>query len=86
MARRKPFYVNTKKLMMYDSLDKLMFGYVLGMQRALPGNKLNRCVEMFMDEFNLHEDNYPLDHGLQTYYRMLKSFQEYRKGDGKFDK
>lgn len=86
MPKDKRFYVDTPKLLRWDSLDKFMFGYVMGMQRALPGNQLNKCMEMYMDDFLLNEDNYPLDHGLMMWYRMLKSYRTYRKDLQKLDK
>ena len=63
MPKEKRYYINIDKLMKYDALDKFMFAYVLGMQRALPSNPLNKCIEMFMEDFMLHEDIYPLIHG-----------------------
>ena len=81
MPKEKPFYIDIEKLLKYDKLDTFMFGYVMGMQRALPSNPLNKCIEMYKEDFMLHEDNYSLDHALQTYYRILESYREYRKLD-----
>jgi len=79
MPKEKQYYIDLPKMLKADSLDKLMFAYILGMQRALPGQSLTRCMDMFMEDFLLHEDNYPKDHGLQAYYRMLKFYRIYRK-------
>ncbi len=86
MPKEKPYYINIDKLLKHDAIDKFMFAYVTGMRRALPGNHLNKCIEMFKDEFLLSEDNYPLESALQTYYRMLKSYRVYRKTQLGLDK
>jgi len=79
MPRDKKFYIDIPKMYRYDTIDKLMFGYIMGIQDGMPSLTLKRGMEMFMDKYNLDEDNYPMEQGLQTWYRMFESYREYRK-------
>ena len=79
MPRIKKYYVDLPKLILYDALDKLMFGYVMGIQDGMPSLSLKRSMEMFMDKYNLNEDNYPLEQGLHTWYKMFESYRDFRK-------
>ena len=79
MPKKKQFFINLPKLVLFDTLDNNMFGYIMGMKKAMPSLTLKRCMEMFMDDYNLSEDNYPLEQGLQTWYRMFNAYKEFRK-------
>lgn len=79
MPKKKKFYVDVPKMLLYETLDNHLFAYVMGMQRALPSATLQRSIELFMEDYNLHEDNYPLDQAKQTWYRMLESYRVFRK-------
>jgi len=81
MPKRKQYYIDTDRLLLYDSLDKFMFGYVWAAREILPSLKINKAIEMFKEDFLLSEDTYPLDGALQTYYRMLESYRTYRKNE-----
>lgn len=50
--------------------DLIMYGYVLGMQRGLPSVTTQGCVEMFMKDFDLMEEDYSRDCGCVTFRRM----------------
>lgn len=79
MPKKKKYYVNLPKLLLYEALDHLMFSYIMGMQRGMPTATIKRCMELFMYDYNLHEDNYPMDHAFSTWYRMHKSYVEFHK-------
>ena len=81
MPKKKKYYVDLPKLILYDTLDKLMFGYVMGTMDTLPSVSLKIAMERFIETYQLHEDNYPFDQGLATWYRMFDSYREWRKLD-----
>lgn len=81
MPKDKKIYINIPKFYRYDAIDKLMFGYVMGIRDVLPSVTIHRALEIFMDKYNLNEDNYPMDQAKQTWYRMFESYKEYRKLD-----
>lgn len=78
MPKKKKYYVNLPKLLIHEPLDLIMFGYQLGAKRALPSAEIRRIAELFMDDFNLSEDDYPMDQGIQSYYRMFHKYVEMR--------
>ena len=67
MPKKKKYYIDVPKLIMYEALDLLMFSFVIGMKRGMPTVTLKRCVELFMDDYNLCEDNYPMDHARKAW-------------------
>ena len=80
MAKPKPYYIDTPGyLYKYDTLDKSMFAFVLGVQFVIPSIRIKEAVEGFIELFNLNEDNYPLKQAITTYYRMLKDYRKLRK-------
>lgn len=79
MPKKKKYYVNLPKLLIHEPLDLIMFGYQLGAKDALPSAEIRKIGEMFMDTFNITEDEYPLEGALQNYYRMFKKYVEMRK-------
>lgn len=69
-------YINIPKLYKRQSLDLLMFGFVMGMQTALPSLSLRDCIVMFKKCHNLSEDDLPYSGARVSYYRMLKEFKD----------
>ena len=59
MAKPKPYYIDTPNyLYKYDTLDKSMFAFVLGVQFVIPSIRIKEAVEGFIELYNLNEDNY----------------------------
>jgi len=79
MSKPKKYYMDVPKMLLYETLDNHLFAYIMGMQRGMPSATLQRTIELFMEDYNLNEDNYPLDQAKQTYYRMLESYRKFRK-------
>jgi len=79
MPQTKPIIKGVPRLYRMQAVDHMMFGYVMGMMTALPGLSVKRCVESFMQEFDLCEDNYPLDSAHVHFYKMFKEFRAVRK-------
>ena len=79
MPKKKKYYVNLPQLLIHEPLDLMLFGYLMGAKDALPSAEIRRIGEMFMETFNLSEDDYPLDGAMQNYYRMFKKYVQLRK-------
>lgn len=63
-----------------DTADKVMFGYVQGMQRALPGVGVEKALAMFAKDMGLDQFNTAVQK--VRYQRMLKDFYQDRKTHG----
>ena len=79
MPKKKKYYVNLPQLLIHEPLDLMMFGYHMGAKRALPTAETRRIAELFMEDFNLCEDDYPLDQSIQSYYRLHKKYVQLRE-------
>ena len=81
MPKDKKIYIDIPKFYRYDAIDKFMFAYINGVRRAVPSTSIHKAMELFMDDFLLTEDEYPMEQAKQTWYRMMESYKEYRKLD-----
>lgn len=81
MPKTKGLYLNLPKLLKRDTLDKLLLGYVMGYrnQNLLKVLEVRAACIQFMEDFNLAEDDYPLDTAITTFYNLYKEHQEFRK-------
>ena len=80
MATSKQVRLNIHKFYTFNSLDHILFGYVMGVTQALPTVSVNKAVEMWLDRFNLCEDVLCCEAARATYYRILKSLREKETG------
>lgn len=62
-----------------DTVDKLMFGFVQGAQRMLPGVGVEKALAIFAKEYHLDDTTFNLQSQKVRYQRMLKEFYEDRK-------
>lgn len=72
MTKEKPLHASIPNIYKRCAEDLLMYGYVAGMQRALPSVSLKKCIEMYMKDFNLEEDDYPQESARRTFSRIRK--------------
>ena len=79
MPKRKKLYVEFPEFYVGEIIDMLLFMYVFGLQRGLPSVSIKRAVELFLEDMNLSEDEYPLDNAYRTWYRMHKKYVKLRK-------
>ena len=79
-GRAKGYKLNIHKFYTFNTLDMVLFGYVLGVTQALPSVPINTAIAMWLERFNLCEDSYCHDAARQTYYRILKSLQDKETG------
>ena len=70
MTKQKPIIQTIPALYKRSAEDLMMYGYVLGMQRGLPTVSTQKCIEMFMREFKLSEDDYSRDSACVTFRRL----------------
>ena len=79
MPKKKKLYVDYPDFLLHETLDHCMFAYILGLQRGLPTVTLHRSMELFMEDFNLNEDIFPLEFGKATWYRMHPKYVKLRE-------
>jgi hypothetical protein len=58
-----------------------MFGYVLGVTSALPSVTIKKAIELFMEDFNISEDDYSYDSARARFYEYYEQYREFRKED-----
>lgn len=85
MPKCKNYLLNVPKFYRFQTFDHIMFGYVQGLRKALPSMTLSDAILMFLDSFEIQEDNYCFDTAKQTYYRILNSIVEMTKENEKVD-
>jgi len=61
MAQTKGYLYSIHKFYTYQSLDMVMFGYVLGATKIAPTVSVTKAIEAFLSDFNLCEDLYCMD-------------------------
>jgi hypothetical protein len=79
MPKEKGIISDVPRLYKVQALDNIMFGYVLGMKTALPSLSIERCVDSFMQEFDLSEDEYSRDSALCQFYRYFDLMRKIRR-------
>lgn len=80
MPKQKGLYIDLPKLLIRETIDKLMLGYVLGYRHISPIRVLQvkKGIEMFMEDMKLSEEDYPLDSAIVTFYRMLSEYNTFQ--------
>ena len=79
MPKKKRYYVDMPKMILFEMIDHHMFAFIMATKNALPSVTFKRAMEIFMETYNLHEDIYPMEQAYQTYYRMFEAYRELRK-------
>ncbi len=79
-GKQKGYLYSIHKFYTYQTFDMIMFGYVLGATRVLPTLSVNKAIEMFLDAFNLCEDEYCVEAARASYYRIMKSLSDKEEG------
>jgi hypothetical protein len=79
-GKQKGYLYSLHKFYSYQTFDHILFGYVLGATRVLPTLSINKAIEMFLNDFNLCEDEYCFEAARATYYRIMKSLREKEEG------
>jgi len=88
MSRCKNYLVTIDRFYRFQTFDHIMFGYVQGLRKALPGMKTAEAIRTFQEAFSLDEDTYCFYTATQTYYRLLGAIIESTEKfeDAKIDK
>lgn len=78
MSKEKPFENKIPAFYKKNAVDLMMFGFVRGVKHTLPSmdrdSATNRCVESFLKEFGLTEDDYPIESAMRTHTRITEDF------------
>ncbi len=74
MAKEKKVFFSVPQLYKRQCLDHLLYGYVHGIQRAMPSVTLEKCVIMFLEDNGIHEEDWPVFTAKQTVTRMRKEY------------
>lgn len=85
MPKCKNYLVSIERFYRFQTFDHIMFGYVQGLRKALPGMSISEAIGIFLETFEIEEDNYCLEAARQTYYRILSSIIESARNEGKTD-
>ncbi len=76
MPKCKNYLVKIDKFYKFQTFDHICFGYVQGLRKALPSISVNKAIEIFLNTFEIEEDEYCFDAARTTYYRILSSIVE----------
>jgi hypothetical protein len=81
MPKKKGIYANLPKLIYRDSIDKILFGYVMGFRNRneLQILEIKAACEQFLEDMEISECEYSLENAMQTFYRMHLTYSEFRK-------
>lgn len=80
MPKVKPVIVNCEKLLRHNQLDSLMFGYIIGVTNVLPSVPVSKALQMFVNDFNLSEDDYPYEAARSRFYVLFSEYKDFRQG------
>ena len=86
MARCKSYLVNIPRFYKFQTIDHIMFGYVHGLRRIVRTMSVSEAIRIFLDSFQIDEDNYCFDTAKMTYYRILNSIIEMSDSQNPDDK
>ncbi len=75
MAREKRIFFEVPSLYKRQCLDHILFGYVHGIRRAMPSVTVQKCIIMFLEDNEIHEEDWPVETAEQTYYRMKNEYK-----------
>ena len=64
-------------------MDHLLLGYVIGYRHISPLGvlQIRAAIHQFAQDFDLSEDDYPLDSALSRFYTLYDDLAEYDKAD-----
>ena len=81
MPKTKRIYGKLPKILIRDTTDKMLFGYVMGFRNrnTLGILEIREGCEQFLKDMELDEEDYSLENAQQTFYRMHLTFNEFKK-------
>lgn len=81
MPKRKRIYDGLPKILYRDTIDKMLFGYVLGFRNrnSLQVLEIREGCAQFLKDMELSEDDYSLENAMQTFYRMHLTYNDFQK-------
>jgi len=78
MPKEKELYLCVPRLLRKETLDRLMLGYVLGYRNISPIRilQVRAAIKQFIDDFELTEDDFPLDSAVVRFYNLYSDLNE----------
>ncbi len=76
MPKCKNYLLDIPKFYRYQTFDHIMFGYVNGLRKLVPSTSVKEAIEIFLNSFEIQEDDYCFDTAYGSYYRILRAIVE----------
>lgn len=74
MAKEKPFEAKIDAFYKKNTIDMMMFGWVMAITKILPAVRQKQAICMFLEYMGLSEDDYPLRSAEQTIRRIKQNY------------
>lgn len=71
---KKNVFIDVPSLYRKQALDLIMYGYVHGIQKAMPSVSVKDAIMIFADSNNLDEDDFSWESAQTAFYRMRTDF------------
>lgn len=88
MPKERGLYLNLPRLLTRQTMDHILLGYVIGFRHISPLLilQVRAAVEKFIEDFQISEDDYPLDSMLRNFYKIYDDLSEYQKLNDEADR
>ena len=71
---KKNVFIDVPSLYRKQALDLIMYGFVHGIQTAMPSVSVKEAIMIFADKNNLDEDDFSWESEQTAFYRMRPDF------------
>ena len=71
---RKKVFVDVPSLYRKQALDLIMFGFVHGVQTAMPSVSAREAIKIFAEKNDLEEGDFPIESAQTAFFRMRTDF------------
>ena len=79
MPTERRVFNRIKAIYQFQTLDTFMFAYVCGLRDHIPTTGIRRAIEIFLNRFDISEDEYSLDYAVQVYYKIRDEVEKLGK-------
>lgn len=74
MPQEKPIEKSIPSFYKKSALDLCMYAYVQGVMDFLPGMKTREVIKYFMKQYNLTEEDYPIETAVKNFSKIKNDF------------
>lgn len=74
MGKVKPIEDRIPWIYRKKTIDQMLFSYVTGVRDAHGRITIEQAILMFMEKYNLSEDDFPVESAMVSYQRMHRDF------------